>query len=374
MMKKEKNLLESIIMVIIFLVLIQTFLDDLANILDWTWQIRKILVITGFAFDVLFTLEFFIRFFSAVTRGKGELRKYFFLNRGWIDLAASLPLLLLNSGPSFFALFTGMVIGGFSGMLNILKVVKAVRIARILRLLRVLKIFKQIKFADSLMVQRHSAKIVTTAVSSIILPITLLSFFVSFVHMEDVENYFTDSHLESARYIAASPELYENPEKMDMFCSGQTSFLIIRHNGNLLYSRMDQESYDRQFGKSDYAFFEEGDFEFFVDLKPLSRTQSWSNLVIFITVLFVVAMIMLFYSPYFAINVSDPVNIMRKGMSEKGYHLQVAIPEDLKDGDLFVLAKHYNEEFLPLKMRNQQEDEGAGLELEVDDLEDLFNF
>lgn len=373
-MKKEKNLFESLIMVIIFLVLIQTFLDDLANILDWTWQLRKILVITGFAFDVLFTLEFFIRFFSALMSGRGELRKYFLLNRGWIDLAASLPLLLLNSGPSFFALFTGMVIGGFSGMLNVLKVVKAVRIARILRLLRVLKIFKQIKFADSLMVQRHSAKIVTTAVSSIILPITLLSFFLSFIHMEDVETHFTDSHMESAHYIAASPELYRNPEKLDLFCSGQTSFLIIKNKGELLYSRMDQESYDRQFGMSDYAYIEEGNFEFFIDLKPMSRTQSWSNLVIFITVLFVVAMLMLFYSPYFAINVSDPVNIMRKGMSEKGYHLQVAIPEDLKDDDLFVLAKSYNEEYLPLKLRSQQDEEGAGLELEVDDLEDLFNF
>lgn len=224
------------------------------------------------------------------------------------------------------------------------------------------------------MVQRHSAKIVTTAVSSIILPITVLSFLVSFIHMDDVENHFTESHLESARYIAASPELYENPDKLDMFCSGQTSFLIIRHNGKLLYTKMDQETYDRQFGKSDYAFLEEGAFEFFVDLKPLNRTQSWSNLVIFITVLFVVGMLMLFYSPYFAINVSDPVNIMRKGMSEKGYHLQVAIPENLKDDDLFVLARYYNEEFLPLKLRSQQDDEGAGLELEVDNLEDLFNF
>jgi len=372
-MKKDRSILENIIMILIFLVMVQTFLDDFANIMDFSWHIRKILIITGFVFDLIFTLEFAVRFFRALTAGKGEVRNYFLKRRGWIDLIASIPLLLLNSGPAFFALYTGMVIGGFGGVLNVLKVVKAVRIARILRLLRVLKIFKQIKFADSTMVQNHSARIVTTAVTAIILPITMMSFLFSMVHFSDVEDHFTRSHKQAAVYIAQDNSLTSNPEKLELFCQGQTSFLIVRKEGTLLYSRYDQEYYDKYFGKDDYGFIEEGEYQFFVDLKPLLRTQSWNNITIFVTVIFVIIAFMVFYSPYFAIHVSDPVNIMRRGMNEKGYHLQVAIPPGEENDDIFQLARSYNEEFLPMKMRSKQEEEGAGLELDLEDFEDLFN-
>lgn len=351
--------------------MVQTFLDDLANILDWSWQARKILVISGFCFDALFTLEFLIRFFTALTSGKGKLREYFFLRRGWIDLVASIPLLLFNSGPAFFALYTGMVIGGFTGVLNVLKVVKAVRIARILRLLRVLKVFKQIKFADSVMVQRHSARIVTTAVTAVIIPITLMSFLFSFIHMKDLENHYSTSHMESARYLASQHEINSSQQEMQFFCEGQTQFLMVQRGDEILYSRFDQEFYDRYYNASDYAYFEQGTLTFYLDLKPLNRSQSWSNLTIFVTVIILIGFLLIFYGPHFALTVSDPVNIMRKGMTEPGYHLQVAIPDDYQNDDLFRLAKEYNEEYLPLKMRNQEEG-SSGIELDMDDLEDLF--
>ena len=78
-----------------------------------------------------------------------SIRIAVFKRRGWVDLAASVPLILLNSGPAVLALAAGGVsVLGLGGILNVLKVIKAIRIARILRLLRVLKIFKQIKYAD----------------------------------------------------------------------------------------------------------------------------------------------------------------------------------------------------------------------------------
>jgi hypothetical protein len=212
-MKKNNNPLENFIMVVILLVMVQTLLDDLSVLMDWTWSARKVLLITGFCFDVFFSLEFFIRFFNAINKGRGGVKQYFLRERGWIDLAASVPLLLLSSGPAFFSLFTGMVIGGFAGVLNVLKVVKAVRIARVLRLLRVLKIFKQIKFTDSVMVQRHSAKIVTTAVASVILSVTIMSILFSIISIKDVEDHYNHSHLSMAQYIAHNQELLNNPEE-----------------------------------------------------------------------------------------------------------------------------------------------------------------
>ena len=144
MTEKNEGILENIVLAVIFLVLIQTFIEDLAVIAGWAWPVRRILIITGFCFDLFFTIEFLTRLYKAVERG--NIREYIVHRRGWIDLLASIPLLLLNSGPSAMAvLIGGGAISGAAGILNVLKVVKAVRIARILRLLRVLKIFKQIK-------------------------------------------------------------------------------------------------------------------------------------------------------------------------------------------------------------------------------------
>jgi hypothetical protein len=123
MKKQTKQFWENLVMLFIFLVLVQTFLTDLAEVALWSWNIRKIMIITAFLFDLIFTLEFLIRFFYALYQGPGELKKYFFMRQGWVDLIVSIPLLLFSSTPELFALVTGSVIGGFGGVLNILKVV-----------------------------------------------------------------------------------------------------------------------------------------------------------------------------------------------------------------------------------------------------------
>ena len=85
----------------ILLVLIQTFVEDLAVLLGWSWTVRKILIFSGFGFDLFFSLEFITRYFSALRKGKAV--KYMFQERGWVDLIASLPLLFLSSGPEVLA-------------------------------------------------------------------------------------------------------------------------------------------------------------------------------------------------------------------------------------------------------------------------------
>ena len=158
MADRVRKFVENTVIVAILLVLVQTFLEDLAATAGWPWPVRRVLIYTGFCFDVFFTVEFLARFYVALWhRRAGE---YVFHERGWIDFAASIPLLMLSSGPQVAALVLGQsAVVGAAGILNVLKVVKAVRIARVLRLLRVLKIFRQIKYADSRMAQRHIAAI-----------------------------------------------------------------------------------------------------------------------------------------------------------------------------------------------------------------------
>jgi len=112
----------------------------------------------------------------------GNLKEYMGKGQGWIDFIASVPLVVLNSGPAFIALMAGSgVLFSVGGILNILKIVKTVRIARILRLLRVLKIFKQIKNTNSVMAQRHIQKITAMVITTFVFTVFGFSLFSGFL-------------------------------------------------------------------------------------------------------------------------------------------------------------------------------------------------
>lgn len=355
-------------MAVIFLVLVQTFLSDLAVAADWPWSFRQLMIWTAFAFDLFFTLEFLIRFFSALYRGEGA--KYFFYRQGWVDFIVSVPLLLFSSTPELFTLLTGTVVGGFGGVLNILKVVKSIRIARMLRLLRILKIFKHIKYADSVMAQRHSSRIITTVVTSIILALTLMSFTASFFYLNDLAGNYEKDQKENMLYLLADGRLEADHGKLAEFCETQTDFLIIKKEGRDLYSRYSQDYYNEYYGFSDYGYLSAGGYGFYYDLKPLNVSDGWASLVVFVEIILVILILMVTYSPHFAINVTDPINIMTKGLNEEAYNLEVSIPENYKDDDIFRLARSFNNEYLPLKARNGEKENRPALDLS--DLDDLF--
>ena len=370
MKEKTSGVIENFILFVIFMVLVQTFLEDLAVILSWSWSVRKILIITGFGFDLFFTLEFLTRYFSALKKGKGI--QYFVYQRGWIDLIASLPLLLLSSGPAVISLMAGGAFVTGAGMLNMLKVVKTVRIARILRLLRLLKVFKKIKFVHSSMAQRHLTRIITTVISSLVLALTAVSFLLAQINAIDAEHDFVQKHeslIETALDLEQKDLLTFYGESL---FGNQESVLIVRTDKGTVYSRFNNSYYRQWFGSSDYGYVQQGGMEIFYSMKPLYVGESRNNLLIFISILVMLAVLMLFYSPHFAITVTDPVNIMAKGFRDSSYNLEVLIPEDLKEDDIFQLARLYNEEFLPLKARNNTRESGANLALKLEDFDDLL--
>jgi hypothetical protein len=364
MNKKTKDLIENIVLGAIFLVLVQTFIEDFAVIRGWSWNVRKILIVSGFCFDLFFTIEFLIRLYAAMAEGK--VREYLVLRRGWIDLLASIPLLLLNSGPSAYAVILGgAAIGGAAGILNVLKVVKAVRIARILRLLRVLKIFKQIKNTDSEMAQRHVSKITTMGVSLFVFVLLIFSIFSQLTGMPsadlknekvmvDVIMAYTDGKTDGA-------EMYSD-------------LLIVKKKGETVFTRFDNDYYSDNFGFEDYQFAEYMDYQFFFDTRDIEKIQSKDNLMFFIIIVFLVIGYTLVYSPHFAITVSDPIHVMRRGLEEKSYNFEVKIDPDYREDDLFRLAEDYNNIFLPMKDRSQAEEEvdADSLELKMDDIKNMF--
>ena len=366
---------ESLVIVAIILVLVQTFLEDFAVLAGWDWPTRKVLIFTGFGFDLFFTLEFLIRFFNAFSRGEAWV--YFSRRRGWVDFLAAVPLILFNSGPMVLALLAGGgVTRGLGGVFNVLKVAKAIRIARILRLLRILKVFKQIKYVSSPMAQRHLAKITTVAITA-----TVFTFFVwsllesGGIIPNEVENEYVRAQELTARRTASeldSPGVPDDEAESVIRASMEDNphLLIVKERGETLVSRYSNEEFSRLYGPTDYGYMQAGSYGFFFSRLPLDRDRSKRNLLFFVIIVAMVIAFLAYYSPHFAITVTDPIHVMRRGMEDLGYNLEVRVPGRYEHDDIFELAKLYNEVHLPLKERMGEDESGSqASDLSLSDLD-----
>lgn len=368
MQSKIKNLVESIVVMAIFAVLIQTFLEDYAVLAGWSWRMRKLLIFTGVGFDLFFSIEFLIRFITAVMKKEGG--KYFMEGKGWIDFLASIPLLILNSGPAFFALITGSgFFFGMGGLLNILKIIKAIRVARILRLLRILKIFRQIKHAGSKMAQRHVAKITILSITTFVFTLLAFSIFSGVLSMPSAESKFVENQKSGITKFLDNSE--QSLIAAGNFADYESDLLIIKQNGTTLYSRYDNPYYTTVFGPGDYQYFRTTEYEFFFDIRDIAQIQAANNILFFVIVVMSVLVFLIYYSPHFAMTITDPIHVMKKGFLENDYNLEVEIPSLYQKDDIYVLGALYNEKYLPLKVR-QADSESRQTDLSLDDFEDLF--
>ncbi|MBN2658311.1 MAG: ion transporter [Spirochaetales bacterium] len=366
-MKAFKKFLENLVMIAITLVIVFTFVEDLATYLMWDWNIRKVLLFTGFGFDLFFTLEFIFRYTASIA--KGDTVEYLVHKRGWVDFVASVPLLLFNSGPTVFFLLSGAAFAGGAGVLNILKVVKAVRVARILRMLRVLKIFRSIKSVDSVMTQRHMTRIISTVVVSVI----AVMFFGSLLFSEALIASPAMKVKNSVRgkVVEQIDSSLKEGESLSRILNTRTDILLVKNNGKSVFSRFTDSQYERDFGPGDYQYEYRNKTEVFFDLRYQNAEEALPGMLLLLTIVFTVVVLMLFYSPHFAMTISDPVFVMLKGMKEKNYNLEVDIPGRYKKDDIFRLSAEYNDKFLTLKARENEENSEGESVLKLEDLGDL---
>lgn len=363
--------LENLVILAIVLVLVQTFLQDLASLYNWEWSTRRTLLFIGFGFDLFFTIEFLVRLYFAVLRRRGT--RYFFHERGWVDFIASIPLLLLNSGPAVLAIAAGGSVVGFGGMVNVLKVVKAIRIARILRLLRVLKIFRRIKHTDSTMAQRHVAKITTMATTTVVAVLLAFAFVSAALDMPSLEGEYQEQAGEVVDFVEERDLTAPgNRELLADFAESQPWVVQVEADGETLYSRYDGDYLERFFGPVDYGYLERGGVGVFLDVRTVNADQARQNIINFIIIVILVGLFMFYYSPHFAMTVTDPIHIMKRGMSEPGYNLEIRIPERFRSDEVYRLAEAYNRVYLPLKDRAGNEDAGGISGLDMEDVQDFL--
>jgi hypothetical protein len=168
-MIKNKNIIrnftENLLIFIIFLSLTGIFIEEF---LKFTGSNGYLMTVQFFniIFDVIFTVEFFLRTIFAVARK--QTREYFFYKRGWIDFLASIPILCLISLPVFIKTFYN--IDSPSWLFGIPNSILLFKFTRILKLIKV------IKYKNSVLFQKQISSISIIITLSIIFFLSGISF------------------------------------------------------------------------------------------------------------------------------------------------------------------------------------------------------
>ena len=363
--------LENMTIVMIMLVLIQTFMEDFSVYADFPVKISNQIKLSAILFDLFFTIEFIVRQISSSSKKNGI--HYFFYRNGWIDLLASIPLLLFISGPEFLSHVFKINLQSI-GLINAfttLKIIKAIRVARILRLLRILKIFGKIKNVQSVTAQRHISQISTIVVSSIIFFFIITSIIQESGLLPSLHSKIINEEKKTNILLTNLYRLSENTNNNDLLANYSKEFnniIQIKLNNKIKYKSesIDNKKYlyykNLRTNNHGSDFIEE--YKIYLPPDELSiiywrdkyfKENALNNMMNFLMIIFILIIITLIYSRYFALTISDPVYVMRKGFEQKDYTYAVKLLKHFEDDDIFLLANDYNTRWLPAKIRKLSE-------------------
>lgn len=365
-------IIENLIILAIVLVIVQMLLEDFAAIFHWSHPTIVKLAIAGFIFDLLFSAEFVVR--SIISNKRKSFGYYIRHQRGWIDFLSSFPLLLFVSGPAVFTYLYGAGEGGLAlGFFMILKTAKAIRVARILRLIRVIKLFGKIQNTESVMTNRQVGIISTTSVVALIFVLAICQF-LPFVRMGDQNDYLRGRIPElnamlTFNFGAQSTEkliefISNNPKNSDII-------LLKDEKGKVVYNNPDSQdllwtAYNG--GKGIDLIL---GYTAVMSYHIAEAEHAKLNLVIFFCILGVILFLMFGYSPIFAQQVADPAFVMNKGLSNWEYNFEVKINPNFSNDEIFLLARAFNRNWLPMKnkiLKAKQAKQDQKSVLKMDDI------
>ncbi len=378
---RKINVFETVVLVAIVLVVIQTFLEDFAVVSGWNPDVRWSLVLSGLFFDLFFTIEFLVRLILAAR--KKQVKLYLLYRRGWVDFFASVPLLLLNSGPAVLSHYLYGTAGGVEavGVANVLKIAKIIRVTRILRLIRVLKIFGKIRNTDSSMANRHIGAITTTAVFSVVVVMLftpfLPSIFPSF-------HFSVDSRIAYYKAVITEPEIVKvpsSPFSALLGIGGEKEKIIhpsvlfkapdivqVEYQGKVLKQMSREDVYRARVFPDDFAQIDVNGYKIVVDILPLKAENSKVMLLVFFIILTITLSFMVAYAKHFAQTVSDPVYVVLKGIEDPDFLLEAKVREEFAEDEVFQLARAYNEKILSEKLIKVRKQRGRGSRLSIEDI------
>jgi len=340
----------------IVLAVAQALLEDVSVLAAWPAATRQAVRLAGFFLDLYFASEFLARLGLAL--GEGRAGAYLGRGRGWLDFLAGAPLLVLASGPWAVDLLFGTALCT-TGLLA------AARAARALRLLRPARLGLALRERFPGMAARHASLL--ALLGSAVLALGLAAAALSGPARPGLERELGRRQAQTAARLLAGGARARSPAALG---SADPSLLVVREGQATLYSRHADEVYERDFALGDYRYLRAGNLELFFDTRPAAAEAAAQDLLFQLLVLLLLAVLFGFYAPHFVRVVTDPLEVMRRGLAEDGFNRQVSLPEDRREEEVFRLAREYNERWLPLKDRDRRGEPPALLAPEDARLED----
>jgi hypothetical protein len=328
----------ALLAAVIGLAVAQAILEDVSALAGWPAGLRQAVRLAGFLLDLFFTSEFLARLGLALAEGRAGC--YLGRERGWLDFLAGAPLLVLVSGPWA----AGLVLGP-TPLLSTAGLLAAARVARALRLLRPARFAAELRDSLPGMARRHASLLALLSAAALALGLAALS------GRPGLERELAKRQDQAA--LALRQEAERGAQEAALL-RADPSLLVLREGGTTRYSRHPDAVYEREFSFGDYRYARNGDVELFYDARAEAREAAAQDLLFQLLVLLLLALLFLLYAPHFARTVTDPLEVMRRGLAEDGFNLAVRVPERLRDEEVFRLAREYNERWLPLKDRNRR--------------------
>jgi hypothetical protein len=317
----------------------QALLEDVSVLAAWPAAPRQAVRLAGFFLDLYFTSEFLAKLGLAL--GERRAGSYLGRERGWLDFLAGAPLLVLASGPWAADLLfgTGLCTTGL---------LAAARAGRALRLLRPARLGLGLRDRAPGMAARHASLLALLGSAVLVLGLAALA-------LSGSRRPGAERELGRRQGLTAT-RLREQgaPGALAALVRADPSLLVVREGGAALYSRHADAVYEREFALGDYRYIRTGDLELFFDARPAAAEAAAQDLLFQLLVLLLLAVLFGFYAPHFTRVVTDPLEVMRRGLAEDGFNRQVRVPEDRQEEEVFRLAREYNERYLPLKDRDRR--------------------
>ncbi len=178
-MNRLKKGLNIFINIMIIIAILQTFFEEYSVIQlglggkFWTVQTKYLLVIIGLVIDIIFSLEFLVRFANAIANKR--VKAYFLKDGGWIDLLASLPLLLFYSSWRVYFLSFSVTGMDMTKVIQVVRLLKGLKLLKILRSVRLLRVARIVKFNRHNADKQGAATATMIAITSLIAGLLLSS-------------------------------------------------------------------------------------------------------------------------------------------------------------------------------------------------------
>lgn len=333
---------EIIIFILILLAIFETFGEEFAIYKDYSVFIRKILLISGCAFDLIFTIEFVLRLFASGKRwGTGA---YLIREGGIIDFISSFPLLLFSSGPlvymTFFAEEGALILS--LGSLTFLKIIKVMRIARIFRFMRTLKIFGKVR-----MIYR-----MTPAMIAIVLTITISICVGSLAGF----TYFERGRLIRPESMVLRGIVHHYLEKNDISAISElmrdsSAVIFIKKGTETIYKGIDEEFFQKNFFSDDFLTENFKNYTIYMNNKDAKRSYAMIHMMVFAIIIGAIIGMVTIFRFIFNRHITNVIMVMLRGFQSGRYSTPVRIVRRMEDYEIYRLADQYNRKWLPIKSR-----------------------